>query len=321
MSPRASAQSELYMDLPPPQWSEKSEKMVVVMGATGVGKSNLSIKLATQFSPAEILNCDKMQVYRGLDITTNKVPIEEQLGVPHHFLDQFDHTRGELSPHDYRSLGRSTLEEILSRGTLPIVVGGSNSFIDALVSDQYIVDPYVYWLESVSPKLSYNCCFLWVDVSLPVLYEYLDMRLDEMLQRGMFSELCEFYKFKYDNKYNNKSDSYVGIEKSIGVPEFEEYFHRFPPSRQLKSLEEKNLREMHFKKAVRAAKNNTCKLAKEQVGKIKLLRSIGWDIRRLDATETIKAILASDYSSSAKMWEKDVFEPSVKIVNKFLELD
>ncbi|CBI32356.3 unnamed protein product, partial [Vitis vinifera] len=74
---------DLTMDVSGHRWPKG--KVVVVMGATGTGKSRLSIDLATRF-PAEIVNSDKMQVYEGLDIVTNKITEEEQRGVPHHLL-------------------------------------------------------------------------------------------------------------------------------------------------------------------------------------------------------------------------------------------
>ncbi|GMP88591.1 hypothetical protein CsSME_00040519 [Camellia sinensis var. sinensis] len=69
----------------------KHPKVVVIMGATGSGKSRLAIDLALHF-PLEIINADSMQVYQGLDVLTNKVPLQDQKGVPHHLL-------GTISPN------------------------------------------------------------------------------------------------------------------------------------------------------------------------------------------------------------------------------
>ncbi|KAL0370539.1 UNVERIFIED_CONTAM: Adenylate isopentenyltransferase 3, chloroplastic [Sesamum angustifolium] len=111
---------------PPPK-----DKVVVVLGATGTGKSRLSIDLATRFA-AEVINSDKMQVYQGLDVATNKITDAEQCGVPHHLLGIVD-PESDFSASDFRAMASVSLMSILRRRHLPIVVGGSNSFVEALV--------------------------------------------------------------------------------------------------------------------------------------------------------------------------------------------
>lgn len=115
-------------------------KIVVIMGATGSGKSKLAIDLASQF-PIEIINADSMQVYQGLDVLTNKVPVQDQKGVQHHLL-------GTISPHveftakDFRDCAIPLIGEIWSRNCLPVIVGGTNYYIQSLVS-QFLLDDYV----------------------------------------------------------------------------------------------------------------------------------------------------------------------------------
>ncbi|XP_010265118.1 PREDICTED: adenylate isopentenyltransferase-like [Nelumbo nucifera] len=297
------------------QWRKDKGKMVVIMGVTGSGKSRLSIDLATRF-PAEVINSDKMQVYKGLDITTNKMPMHERLGVPHHLLGVVDSSYGEFSPSDYRLFGASVISSICARRRLPLVVGGSNSFIYALLSDRF--NPDSDGLNSVSADLRYNCCFLWVDVSLTVLYEYLSQRVDDMLAAGMVEELAEFYDPEAES--DPKRDQ-VGIRKAIGVPEFDRYFRKFPPGGHFRStdIERDGARRELFEEAVKAIKDNTNQLAKRQLKKIMRLRSAGWDLRRLDATEAFRAVLASDTGKSSEIWEEELLGPSVKIVNRFLE--
>ncbi|KAJ3109402.1 hypothetical protein HDU97_006647 [Phlyctochytrium planicorne] len=103
-----------------------SEKMVLaVVGTTGVGKSNLSIELAKRFG-GEVINADSMQVYRGLDIVTNKVTPEEQSMAPHHLLSFVD------PPNEY-SVSQFEIEEIHSRGRIPVLVGGTHYYIQAIL--------------------------------------------------------------------------------------------------------------------------------------------------------------------------------------------
>ncbi|XP_042485851.1 adenylate isopentenyltransferase-like [Macadamia integrifolia] len=293
---------------------DNKKKLVVILGATGTGKSRLSIDLATRLPlPCEVINSDKMQVYKGLDITTNKIPMLDRRGVPHHLLGFFDAHR-EFSATDYRSLAASTISSISERSRLPLLVGGSNSFIQALLAERFNPDSE----SGVSNGLRYNCCFLWVDLSFNVLCDYLKVRVDDMLAIGMIEELAEFYD-------PDKADSEVGIRKAIGIPELDRYFRRFPPRRRRRTdleedvQKEKEERKRALEEAVQEIKENTCELAKIQMEKIVRLRSAGWDLRKLDATEAFRAVMAKDTEKWAEVWEKDVVGPCVKIVKHFLE--
>lgn len=122
------------MDLSLLRCHPHKQKVVVVMGATGTGKSRLSIDLATSF-PAEIINADKIQVYEGLDIVTNKITEEECIGVPHHLLGIVD-PEADFTAENFISMASLAMKSIHGRGKLPIIAGGSNSFIEALVDDE-----------------------------------------------------------------------------------------------------------------------------------------------------------------------------------------
>ncbi|RWR82232.1 adenylate isopentenyltransferase-like protein [Cinnamomum micranthum f. kanehirae] len=283
-------------------------KVIVIMGATGSGKTRLSIDIATRF-PSEIINSDKIQLHQGLDITTNKVPMQDRRGVPHHLFGEFD-PNIDISPSDYRSIADSRISEIHRRDKLPIVVGGSNSFINALVSARYVADDPD--LCSASAEFRYNCCFIWVDVAREVLDEYLSRRVDEMLESGMFEELAAHFNSSGDTAGSCR----VGIRKAIGVPEFERYFKCFKGRGR---LEEDSAGRVVYREAAEEIKNNTCQLAEKQVGKIQRLRSTGWDMHRMNATESFRAVLASDRDRFRDCWGKDVLEPSLKIVKRFVD--
>ncbi|KAF5177848.1 tRNA dimethylallyltransferase [Thalictrum thalictroides] len=281
------------------------------MGATGTGKSRLSIDLATRFFSSEIINSDKIQLYRGLDITTNKIPLQDRLGVPHHLLGVFDSDLiEELTPSQYRLHASSIIEDILGRNKLPLIVGGSNSLIHALVSDRFDPNSDVFNdVDSIlSSELRYDCCFLWVDVGIEVLYEYLLRRVDDMFDSGMFEELVEFF----ESEAESGPIQQFGIKKAIGIPEFEDFFRSGGGGDDTVDTQLKE-------RAIQAIKYNTCELAKRQIEKIQRLRSAGWDLRRLIATEAFRAVLLSDSDMSSEIWEKNVVEPSVKIVKTFLE--
>lgn len=108
--------------------------VVAVVGPTATGKSDLAIalaaRLATDGPGAEIVNADAMQLYRGMDIGTAKVPPAERSGIPHHLFDVLEVTH-EASVAAYQRDSRSVIAEITARGRIPILVGGSGLYVRA----------------------------------------------------------------------------------------------------------------------------------------------------------------------------------------------
>ncbi len=102
------------------------------MGPTCTGKSALGIEVAKKFN-GEIINCDSMQVYKGFDIGTDKVPPTLRKEVKHHLLDIADHTQ-QFTAADFAKLAKQAIDDISSRGKLPIVVGGTGLYIRALLN-------------------------------------------------------------------------------------------------------------------------------------------------------------------------------------------
>lgn len=112
--------------------------LVLIVGATGTGKSELSLNVAERLSrdgrAAEIVNADAMQLYRGMDIGTAKVPLIERRGIPHHLIDVLDPTE-EASVARYQAEARSAIEQVESRGAVPILVGGSGLYVSSVMQD------------------------------------------------------------------------------------------------------------------------------------------------------------------------------------------
>ena len=104
--------------------------IVVIAGATASGKTRLAIELAKRFS-GEIVSADSMQIYRKMDIGTAKPTKEEQREARHHMIDVCDVT-DNFSVSDYVKGARSAIEDIVSRGKLPIIAGGTGMYIDCL---------------------------------------------------------------------------------------------------------------------------------------------------------------------------------------------
>lgn len=113
-------------------------RLWVVVGATGTGKTALSLDLAEALAdrgrPAEIVNADAMQLYRGMDIGTAKLPAAQQRGIPHRLFDALD-PRHDAAVAWYQSAARSEITAIHSRGADAILVGGSGLYVSAVIFD------------------------------------------------------------------------------------------------------------------------------------------------------------------------------------------
>jgi len=105
--------------------------VVAVVGATASGKTDLSLDLAERLG-GEIVNTDAMQVYRGMDIGTAKLPLAERRGIPHHLLDLLD-IHETASVAEFQRMARSTIDELRGRGVVPVLVGGSALYTRAVL--------------------------------------------------------------------------------------------------------------------------------------------------------------------------------------------
>lgn len=105
--------------------------MLVIIGPTATGKSNLAVFLAKKFG-GEIISADSRQVYKGLDIGTGKITKKEMGGIPHYLLDVANPKR-IFTVSEYKKLGEKALQNILQRERLPIICGGTGFYIQALV--------------------------------------------------------------------------------------------------------------------------------------------------------------------------------------------
>ena len=107
--------------------------IIVIVGPTGVGKTKLSVELAKKIN-GEIINADSMQVYKELDIGTAKIKDEEKEDIPHHLFDIVS-VNDMYTIYDYQKDCRKVIDDIISRGKTPIIVGGSGLYIRAALFD------------------------------------------------------------------------------------------------------------------------------------------------------------------------------------------
>ncbi len=133
------------------------KKIIVIVGPTGVGKTKLSIMLAKKYN-AEIINADSMQIYKGLDIGTAKVTLDEKENITHHLID-IKNVDEEYSIFNYQKDCRQKIKEILNRGKGVIIVGGTGLYIKSALYD--------YSLKEKVNNIDFN------DYSTEELYKYL----------------------------------------------------------------------------------------------------------------------------------------------------
>ena len=136
-------------------------KLIVVEGTTASGKSDLGVELARVFD-AEIVSADSRQVFRGLDLGSGKITPEETRGVPHHLIDVCN--PGDFfSMHDFQKKAYAAIDDILARGRLPMLVGGTGLYI-ASVTDGYVMSDRM-------PDLAYRDAL--EQLTTPQLYQML----------------------------------------------------------------------------------------------------------------------------------------------------
>ncbi|KAL1323512.1 hypothetical protein HN51_033824 [Arachis hypogaea] len=381
----------------------KKPKVVVITGPTASGKSKLAVDLASHF-PIEVINADSMQVYCGLDVLTNKLPLSQHKGVPHHLLGTVN-PNVEFTAKVFRDSAIPIIDEILARNHLPVIVGGTNYYIQALVSPFLLDDLADYMnegcygdpsgatrsdmsfpadndnssngydlLKEIDPvaanrihpnnhrkinqyinlysrtgvvpskvfqgkaaekwgqvdNLKYDCCFICVDASLPVLDKYVEQRVDCMMDAGLLNEVYDVY--------NVNADYTRGLRQAIGVREFEPLLRSclvediYKREKELLngSRIEKGLKLFDgnlmgwlksssdtntiilLEEAIEKVKVNTRRLVRRQKRMLNRLQTLfGWNIHFVDSTESIS-------SKSEDVWTDQVVESATKVVSSFL---
>jgi len=108
-------------------------KVIAIVGPTAVGKTALSLEIAEKFS-AEIINADAMQIYKGMDIGTAKLPLSQRRGIFHHQIDVLDPSE-EANVSQYQKQSREIINDLLSKNVQPVLVGGSGLYVNSVLED------------------------------------------------------------------------------------------------------------------------------------------------------------------------------------------
>ena len=116
-----------------------NDELIIISGPTSSGKSDIALDVAERLG-GEIVSADSMQVYRGMDIGTGKLSKDEMRGIPHHLIDVIDPTE-DYNVSKFVTMARKAIDDIISRGKVPIVVGGTGFYIRSLLYTGETGDP------------------------------------------------------------------------------------------------------------------------------------------------------------------------------------
>ncbi|KAE8624691.1 hypothetical protein XENTR_v10006024 [Xenopus tropicalis] len=296
------------------QGLSRSLPLVVVLGATGTGKSKLAVQLGRTLG-GEIISADSMQVYKGLDIITNKVTRDgikssinsnentQTEGNRKEELEKLDshelHLRlkhvdpemaSKLHPNDKRKIARSL--QVYEESGIP--------HTEHLRRQQEENGG-----GPLGGALRYqNPCILWLHANQEDLNSRLNARVDEMLKLGLIEELQDFHKH-YNEKLitQSRQDYQHGIFQSIGFKEFHEYL--------ISEKSDSSAKEVLLQKGIESLKQRTQKYAKKQNQWVqnRFLKRPGPNVPRvyrLDVTDV-------------SAWDQCVLSPALQIVNSFLQ--
>ena len=115
-------------------------KVVAVVGPTASGKTSLAVKLAKAFN-GEVISADSMQVYKGMDIATAKPDEEEMSGIPHHLISIISPDE-EFSVARFKELATEAVNDIVSRGKLPVIAGGTGLYVDSFLGNTNFLEKH-----------------------------------------------------------------------------------------------------------------------------------------------------------------------------------
>ena len=244
------------------------QKVLVIAGPTGVGKTNLSVQLAKHFD-GEIISGDSMQVYKEMSIGTAKIREDEKQGVPHFLVDTY-HFDEDYNVKIFQEKARAYMNEISERKHMPIICGGTGLYIKSVIYDYQFIDQKQdddfmkflqsrstdeLWgllkvidgkvcetihhnnrqrivralcmahdgekksdiLESQQHQPIYDAYVIGLTMDREKLYERINLRVDKMMEDGLFEEIDELVK-KHKNVWDLQSF------QGIGYKEWKAYF-------------------------------------------------------------------------------------------------
>ncbi|MDR0383907.1 MAG: hypothetical protein LBH47_01115 [Christensenellaceae bacterium] len=181
------------------------KKILAITGITGSGKTALSIEIAKKFN-GEVVSCDSRQVYRFLDIGTAKITEEEKQGIEHHMLDIVDPRENQhYDLHRFKIQAEKCIDEILLRGKLPILVGGTGLYSRAVIQN------YSFNGGKQLPK--YDCLQLCLVPPKEIIVPKIKERNQTRVENGMFQETQRLLQMGVSKEFLHS----LGLEYRLNI--------------------------------------------------------------------------------------------------------
>ena len=189
------------------------QKVIVIGGPTASGKTGLSIELAKRIN-GEIVSCDSMQIYKDMTIGTAKPTIEEMEGIPHYMIDCIS-PETRYSVADYKKDATNAIKEIISKGKVPIVVGGTGLYVEALI--------YGIEYNEIEEDLEYRKKLEKIEEKegLEPLYEMakkIDEKAMEKISKNDKKRICRVLEIYHST---GKTKTELEVESRKNEPEFD----------------------------------------------------------------------------------------------------
>lgn len=195
-------------------------KTLIILGPTGSGKTGISVKLAKKIN-GEIISADSRAIYKGMDIGTAKPSLEEREGIPHYGLDLVGPNE-RFTVADWKTYAESKIKDIKARGKVPIIVGGTGLYIDALVFDYHFKGPTGQKIGDIEQKscsdrteMKGDFILIGIQWSTEELRERLKKRLDQMFSPDLYNETKKLVQKYGWGSQAMKSDIYEFAYKYI----------------------------------------------------------------------------------------------------------
>lgn len=197
--------------------------LVSVVGPTASGKSELAIKIARAYN-GEIICADSRTIYRGLDTGTAKPTSEQRREIRHHLLDIVEPNQ-DFTVADFKKLAEEAIENVAMRGKLPILVGGSGLYIDAVLYDFEFASSGAVRnpknprhlspdIETKKSKLRPNTLIIGLSVEREEIRKRIEMRVGQMVEQGLVEEVRRAVA-KYPNAKALLAPGYKAITRYI----------------------------------------------------------------------------------------------------------
>ena len=193
---------------------------IIILGPTGSGKTGVSIEIAKAIG-GEIISADSRAIYKGMDIGTAKPSISEQDGVPHFGLDLVEPTE-RFTVADWKSYAEKHIKEIKKRGHVPMVVGGTGLYIDALIYDYHFKGPTGHKINDFEQKscsdrteIKGDYLIIGVQTNSDELRTRLRTRIDKMFDQPLYDEVTKLTSLYGWDLGAMKSDIYEYAHKYL----------------------------------------------------------------------------------------------------------